>query len=275
MEKDLQEKQNKAESAGASAPAAARRPAACGGRLPAIILAACLIAGWEIAARAVGDPHLFPGPAAILRRVWELKGTLLTEHMPGTLATVAVGWGLAILLGAALAVLMNRSARAEAMLLPVMTVTQTVPMLCISPLFVLWLGYTLQARVLAVVLSTFYAIALNTYQGLRSADPQKMELMRSLGASRGQIFRELELPSALPLFFAGLRMTLPWAVIDAAVAEWLGATSGLGYFSKRMIAKLDGPGVFAPILILCLLVLAGMGILKLLDRKLVPYRGEL
>ena len=96
-------------------------------------------------------------------------------------------------------------------------------------------------------MSTFFAITLNTFDGLRSADPRKAEWLQTCGAGKRTVFWKLEVPSALPQFFTALKMTLPWAVIDAAVAEWLGATEGLGYFSKRMISKMDGAAVFAPI----------------------------
>ena len=98
--------------------------------------------------------------------------------------------------------------------------------------------------------------------------------MKTMGASRSQIFLRLELPSALPGFMTSLKMTFPWAVIDAAVAEWLGATNGLGYFSKRMISRMDGAAVFAPIVILCVLALIGMAIIKYVDKKLIRWRSE-
>ena len=90
-----------------------------------------------------------------------------------------------------------------------------------------------------------------------------------------QIFRQLEVPTALPNLFTALKMTIPWAVIDAAVAEWLGATRGLGYFSKRMITMMDGASVFAPLLILSILALAFMGLIRLLENRFAAYRNEL
>jgi putative hydroxymethylpyrimidine transport system permease protein len=242
---------------------------------PAVLLALALIAVWQIAAMAVNIPHIFPSPWAVLQRTWELRETLLLHHLPYTLEAVFSGWGLAIVVGVLLAIVMDASPKAEAMLYPVMTVTQTVPVMCISPLFVLWFGYTLGARLLAVVLSTFFAIALNTYDGLRDADPEKKELMTACGASRKEILFKLKIPSAFPLFLTSLKMTFPWAVIDAAVAEWLGSTRGLGYFSKRMVSRMDGPGVFAPVLILCLAALLGFELLKIPEKKYAFYRNEL
>jgi putative hydroxymethylpyrimidine transport system permease protein len=244
-------------------------------KVPAIILAAAIFAVWEAAARIVNVEHILPGPIAILRKTWELRTTLLTHQLPSTMITVVLGWGLAIAVGVLLAILMDVSPRAEAALYPALIVTQTVPVMCITPLFVLWFGYTMGARLLSVVLSTFFSITLNTFEGFRGVDRQKMELMQTYGASRRQIFRTLKMPTALPLFMTSLKMTFPWAVIDAAVAEWLGATQGLGYFSKRMITKMDGPGCFAPIVVLTAVALLGMAVIKLIDRKFVSYRNEI
>ncbi len=244
-------------------------------QLPALVLAVLLLLAWQFGAMAVNIPHIFPSPTAILVRTWELRESLILNQLPVTLYTVIVGWGLSIVLAVFLAVLMHMSERAEACVYPALVVTQTIPVMCISPLFVLWFGYTQAARLTAVVLSTFFAITLNTFEGLRRTDREKVELMKSLGASRAQIFFQVEVPSALPMFLTGLKMTLPWAVIDAAVAEWLGATQGLGYFSKRMISKMDGPAVFAPILVLTIVALIGMAILNVIDRRAAWYRNEL
>ncbi len=243
--------------------------------IPAIILALTLLVLWQIAAQIVGMSHILPGPVQIIIRTWQLRESLVLHHLPATLITIVTGWCLSVAVGVILAVLMHISRHGEAMLHPALVVTQTIPVMCISPLFVVWLGYTLGARLLAVVLSTFFAITLNTYDGLKNTDSRKKELMKTYGAGRFQIFTQLEIPSALPMFMTSLKMTLPWAVIDAAVAEWLGATEGLGYFSRRMISKMDGAAVFAPILILCIITLIGMALIKMADRRLVPYRNDM
>lgn len=244
-------------------------------RSSSLILGAVLLILWQAAAAAVGKQHILPGPFEILLKTWELKETLLIHHMPSTLMTIVLGWLISVTVGVGLAVLMHENRYAEAALHHVLIITQTIPVMCISPLFVLWLGYTMEARLIAVVLSTFFAITLSTYDGLQSADPMKKELLRTYGAGRMQIFRQLEVPTALPNLFTALKMTIPWAVIDAAVAEWLGATRGLGYFSKRMITKMDGAAVFAPLLILSILALAFMGLIRLLENRFAAYRNEL
>ncbi len=243
-------------------------------RIPAIITAAVIIAVWQVAAVMVNLPHILPAPTDIIIKIWELRESLFLHHLPATLITIAIGWAMSIAIGIILAVMMHFSEAVKAMINPVLVVTQTVPVMCISPLFVIWFGYTLSAKLVAVVLSTFFSIALNTLNGLDSADKKKLEWMKTCGAGRLQIFYMLEIPSALPRFITALKMTLPWAVIDSAVAEWLGATEGLGYFSKRMISKMDGAAVFAPVVILCVIALIGMGILKRIDKKYIIWRSE-
>ncbi len=243
-------------------------------RIPAIITAALIIAVWQAAAVIVDLPHILPAPTDIIIKIWDLRESLFLHHLPTTLITIAIGWTMSIAIGIILAVMMHFSEAIKAMINPVLIVTQTVPVMCISPLFVIWFGYTLRAKLVAVVLSTFFSIALNTLNGLECTDKKKIEWMKTCGAGRFQIFYMLEIPSALPKFVTALKMTLPWAVIDSAVAEWLGATEGLGYFSKRMISKMDGAAVFAPVVILCIIALIGMSILRKLDKKYIIWRNE-
>ncbi len=248
----------------------------CKSYTPAPFLAgAGLLLIWQAGAMAVGIPHIFPSPTDIFIRTWELKENLFLHQLPVTLWTICAGMALSTGIAVVLALLMDLSQVIEAMIGPVLIVSQTIPVMCIAPLFVLWFGYTQTARLTAVVLSTFFAITLNVYDGLNRTDPNKMEWMKTAGASRGDIYRYLKIPSALPMFFSAIRMTIPWAVIDASVAEWLGATEGLGYFSKRMISRMDGPAVFAPVVILISLALLGMAMVDMADRKICWYRNEL
>ena len=230
---------------------------------------------WQLAAMQIGIPHIFPSPAAILLRTWELRETLFLRQLPVTLSTIITGLALSVAIALVLAVIMDACPVAEAMLYPTLVISQTLPVMCIAPLFVLWFGYSRTARLIAVVIATFFAITLNVFDGLRRTDPEKIRWMKTAGAGSLDIFIFLKVPSALPMFFTALKMTLPWAVVDAAVAEWLGATEGLGCYSKRMISKMDGPAVFAPVLILTILALAGMAVLNRIDRRVCRYRNEL
>lgn len=250
--------------------------ASTGGKnLPALLSGLALLCLWQLGAKLAGIPHIIPAPTDVLLRLWELRSQLFTTHLPPTLTCVAIGFSLSVLLGVALAVLMDLDERIEAMLYPALVVVQTVPVMCIAPLFVLWFGYTIQARLLSIVLSTFFSITINTFDGLKSTKTELEELMQSFGATRADIFFRIRVPVALPNFMTSLKITFPWAVIGAAIAEWLGATQGLGYFSKRMVSKLDGSAVFAAVLLLSCIAVAGTSVIKLIDRKLVTWRNEI
>lgn len=243
--------------------------------LPAVILSIFLLGIWQITAKIVHIPHILPAPTDVIVRLWMLRRQLFVVNLPPTLLSITVGFTLSVFIGVTLAICMDLSERFEAMLYPALVVIQTIPVMCIAPLFVLWFGYTLQARLTAIVLSTFFSITINTYDGLKCTKKEMEELMRSFGAGKAAIFFRIRIPVALPHFVTSLKITFPWAVIGAAIAEWLGATEGLGYFSKRMISKLDGSAVFSSIVLLSLIAVLGMGIIKFFDRKLITWRNEL
>ena len=133
----------------------------------AISTAALLLILWEILARIIRIEHILPGPVSILRCLWDLRGTLLIQQMPATLVAVLTGFLLSVLIGVFCAILMDRSPVLEAIIYPLILLTQTIPVMCITPLFVLWFGYTLGARILAIILGTFFTIAVNACDGLR------------------------------------------------------------------------------------------------------------
>ena len=144
----------------------------------------------------------------------------------------------------------------------------------IAPLFVLWFGYGIWSKVLVTVLITFFPITITVYDGLRSAKTEMAELLQTYGATRKDIFLKIKVPCALPYFFSAIKMAVPMSIIGAAIGEWLGAKSGLGYFSRRMMTQLDGAGVFAPIVLLSAAAILAVAVVGLLERRFVRWRGE-
>ena len=240
----------------------------------AILTGAFLLAAWQILSIIVNIEHILPGPIRIIQSLWTTREALFLTHLPPTLIAVLAGFGLSILIGVILAVLMDLSQTLEAMLYPIMVLTQTIPVMCIAPLFVLWFGYTLQARLICIVLSTFFTITVNTFDGFKLTKREMVELMDTYGAGRWHIFWDIKVPTALPNFMTSLKITFPWAVIGAAIAEWLGATQGLGYYSKLMVTRMNGPAVFAAVLVLTMIAILGMALIKWIDRHLVVWRSE-
>ena len=185
-------------------------------------------------------------------------------HLPATMSVVAIGLGISIVLGLGLAVLMDANDTARRALYPLIIASQTIPTTALAPLFVLWFGYSIWGKVLVTVLITFFPITITVFDGLFT-----------FGASSAQIFWKLKVPAVLPYFFSAIKMAVPLSIIGAAIGEWLGAQSGLGYFSRRMMTQLDGAGVFAPILLLSVVAMIFVWLVTLLEKRMIRWRNDL
>ena len=241
--------------------------------LPAMLLIFLLLMIWQCAAMGINAAYILPTPWQVLVRLWELRNPLFGAHLPATMAVVGIGLGLSIVLGLALAVLMDVSKTAEKALYPLIIASQTIPTTALAPLFVLWFGYTIWSKVLVTVLITFFPITITVFDGFRSVKTEMVELMFTFGATRMQVFRKLKFPAVLPYFFSAIKMAIPLSIIGAAIGEWLGAQSGLGYFSRRMMTQLDGAGVFAPVLLLSVVAMILVEIVSILEKKLITWRN--
>lgn len=227
---------------------------------------------WELAARWIALAFILPSPTEVVIRLWELRETLLLVHLPATLSIIVVGLSISILLGIGLASWMSWNKTVEKAFYPLLIASQTIPVIALAPIFVLWFGYSIWSKVAVTVLITFFPITVNTFDGQRTASRELRELMITMGASKKDIFFKLSVPSALPAFFSGLKVAVTLSVIGAAIGEWLGAQEGLGYFSRRMMTQFDGAGVFAPIVLLSLVgVLLFIGVV-LLEKWILKWR---
>ena len=242
--------------------------------LPAAILMLCLLMIWQGAAMGVDAAYILPSPVQVVQKLWELRLPLFTAHLPATMEVVGVGLVISIVLGLGLAILMDVSPVAEKALYPIVIASQTIPTTALTPLFVLWFGYSLWSKVLVAVLMTFFPITITVFDGFRSVKTEMIELMQTFGASKSQIFLKLKLPAVLPYFFSAIKMAVPLSIIGAAIGEWLGAQSGLGYFSRRMMTQLDGAGVFAPILLLSVAAMILVAIVAVIEKRVITWRGE-
>ena len=244
------------------------------GNLPALIFLFALLLLWQLGAMKVNAAYILPTPIQILQRLWELRVPLFTVHLPATMLVTGVGLLISLALGLGLAVVMDWSPLLQKCLYPVVVASQTIPTTAIAPLFVLWFGYGIWSKVLVTVLITFFPITITVYDGLRAAKTEMAELLMTYGATRRDIFLKIKVPCALPYFFSAIKMAVPMSVIGAAIGEWLGAQSGLGYFSRRMMTQLDGAGVFAPIVLLSAAAMLAVAVVGLIERRVVKWRGE-
>lgn len=242
--------------------------------LPALCTVFGLLILWQEAALKINASYIIPSPIQIIERIWELREPLFMVHLPATIAVTFSGLVISVILGTALAAVMDMSETIEKAVYPLVIASQTIPTTAIAPIFVLWFGYGMTGRVLVTVLMTFFPITITVFDGFKAVNGEMLELLTTMGATKRQIFFKLKAPAALPYFFSALKMAVPLCVIGAAIAEWLGAQSGLGYFSRRMMTQLDGAGVFAPIVLLSIAAMAAVKIISAAEKKLVRWRGE-
>ncbi|OAS86874.1 ABC transporter permease [Metabacillus litoralis] len=216
----------------------------------ASLLVSCFLLIWEVGAGLIDLGFILPAPTDIVRKLWELKGPLFVNHLPSTLLIIFIGLFLSIVFGVGLAVWMSVSKMVERTFYPIIIASQTIPIIALAPIFVLWFGYSIWSKVVVTVLITFFPITVNTYDGLCSTSKEYRDLLLTMGASKKDLFFKLQVPASAPHFFSGLKVAVTLSVIGAAIGEWIGAQAGLGYFSRRMMTQFDGAGVFAPIVLL-------------------------
>jgi len=198
-------------------------------------------------------PFILPRPSSVLTALWELRELLLGLHLWVTLKEVVLGLSASIVFGTGLALLMSVNKSIERMVYPYIVVSQTIPLIALSPIFILWFGYSLSGKIAVTILFTFFPIVVSTFDGLRTADREMINLMKTMGASKRQIFAKLQIPAALPSFFSGLKVAATYSVGGATIGEWLGASEGLGYFGRRASGNFQAPALFASVLLLSIM----------------------
>jgi len=207
-----------------------------------------------------------PPPSAVLRELAAEPGLFLHDTLV-TLAEAAAGLGLGVVFALAFAAAALHSRLLDRVLTPLVVVTQTVPVIALAPLLVLWLGYGALPRVVVCALIAFFPLAVTSLQGLRATDPQLLLLLRSLDASAWFVFWRVRVPGAAPYFAAGLRTGTTMSLVGAVVAEWTGADAGLGYLVLSANARLATAQAFAAILLITLLGLAAYAGVAALERR--------
>ncbi len=245
--------------------------------LPGLLLAG-LIGLWQIACSTgvIADAldlesFLVPSPAEIAESLWENR-SLLAENAWVTLQEILLGIGAALVVGVAFAVLMHRWQLLKDAAYPLVVASQTIPIVVIAPILLVWFGYGMTPKVLLIALFCFFPITVNTLDGLRSVDPEAVKMMRSLNASRRQRFRRVEAPAALPNLFTGVKIAVVFAPIAAVFAEWAGSSSGLGHLIQSDLAYFQVARQFATVAVLSAMALALIGLVTLAERRVVTWR---
>ncbi len=239
-----------------------------------MLLLLVLLLAWEGSVRLAGvPPYILPPPTRIITTFFS-DFSLLIRHGGVTLSEVGLGIVLGTACGTAIAVVGFYWRAVGRALHPLIMASQVIPVFAIAPLLVLWFGYGLWPKVIVVALIVFFPIAVNLEEGLGAAGADLVDLLRTLGAREGKIFRLVRVPAALPFALSGLKVGVTLALAGAIIGEWIGGTGGLGYVMIQANALLRTDRVFAALLLLTLLGVGLFSSISLLERRLLRWRRQ-
>jgi len=238
---------------------------------PAIVLVVVLLALWQLYVYVSKvSPHLLPAPTAIVQALlnnWDV----ISVNTVQTLLETVIGMAAATLFGLLMAILLDISLWTRRAVYPLLVVSQTIPLIALAPLFLIWMGFGLEPKVIFVILYCFFPIAVACADGLASAEPEMLNLLRSMRASRWQILWLVRLPGAMPAFFSGLRIGVTYSMTGAIVSEYIGAYQGLGIYMETSANSGAVDLVFAAILVTAIVSLLLFGLVSWLERIALPW----
>ena len=239
--------------------------------LPPAVFSVIFLAAWQAYAVVfdISDAAL-PTPTEIGAALWRER-ELLLDNTWITVQEILIGLALAIVVGVALGAVIRASRTVERAVYPWLVVSQLVPIPAIAPVFVIWFGFDLRPKVLVVALVSFFPIVVNTVDGLKAVEPELINLMRTLGASRRRIFLAAQLPAAMPFIFSGMKVAAAFSVIGAVFGEWVGSSEGLGYLILTLNNQTATDEVFAVVVVLAAIGIGLFGMISLAERLLLPW----
>lgn len=239
---------------------------------PPLALLAGLLVAWEALVRLLAVPTwLLPPPSQIATTLVE-NLPVLAGHISATLQVTALGFALALLVGFALAFAIDAWGWLRRALYPLLVVSQTIPIVAIAPLLVVGFGFGRLPKVIVVALVTFFPIVVSAVDGLAQADRDMLRLLHAMNATRWQILRLIRLPAALPTILSGVKIAVTYSVIGAVLAEWIGASAGLGVYIARSLRAFRTDQVFVAALVTSALTLILFGATVALERWLLAWQ---
>jgi ABC-type nitrate/sulfonate/bicarbonate transport system permease component len=238
---------------------------------PAFVLTLTLLALWELYVRAGQiSTQVLPAPTAIIQALFE-NWNVIYDNTLQTLLETVLGMGIATLLGLLLAVMLDISSWLRRAIYPLLVTSQTIPIIALAPLLLIWIGFDIRPKLILVTLYCFFPIAVACADGLASAEPELMNLLHSMRASRWQILTLVRLPGAMPAFFSGLRIAVTYSITGAIFGEYVGAEKGLGIYMQRAANSFATVQVFAAILVTAVLSLLLFGLVSVIERLTLPW----
>lgn len=241
--------------------------------IPAVFFALLLIV-WQFTVDLGVIPRfILPTPMDISRTLIKILPDIY-HHIAVTLTEAFAGFAAAIILALILAILMDSIKVVRKAIYPILVISQTVPIVALAPLFVIWFGFGMLPKIVVVVLVCFFPIVINLLDGLASVDRDVISLMKSMKANRLQIFRLVKFPAAMVSFFSGLRIAATYSIMGAVIGEWLGGKAGLGIYMLRVKNSFALDKTFAVIVIIVVLSMMVFYAIKLIQRILMPWSFE-
>ncbi len=230
-----------------------------------------LVVLWEACVRILRVPsYVLPAPSSVLLAL-AADGATLAGHALVTVGEAASGVAIALVCALALGILMDAFPTFRQSVYPILVVTQTVPMIVLAPILIIYLGFGLAPKILTVVLMCFFPVAVSLADGMREMDPAYSHLVRSYGASRMQTYALVKIPYALPSLVSGLKIAATYSISGAVVGEWIGAQQGLGYYLLRVKNSYALDKMFACVLLIVVLSILMNGVVLLAGRFAMPY----
>ena len=213
---------------------------------------------------------ILPPPTVIFEALINNRNVILTNAWV-TLYEALLGFGLAIIFSLLIAILMDYFSAIKKGIYPILVASQTIPIFAVAPLLFIWFGFGILPKIIIVALVDFFPIVINLTDGLNSADKGLIKLLKSMNASKWQIFKKVKFPSALPYFFSGLRIAATYSVMGAVIGEWIIASKGLGLYIKNTFNSFLTDQVFAGILVIIAISIMLYGIIVFLERITIPW----
>ena len=242
--------------------------------LRALITIAVLLAVWQGMVSLTGVPrYILPGPMAVADAL-QRQAPLLVQHGTTTLIEILLGLALGVALGGISALTLASFRTARRWLMPLLVVSQAIPVFALAPLLVLWLGYGMASKVAMATLVIFFPVTTALFDGLRRTEPGWLDLARTMGASRRSVLWHIRLPAALPAFGSGLRVAAAVAPIGAVIGEWVGSSSGLGYLMLHANARMQIDLMFAALVVLGVFAVALYAAVDALIRWALPWQPD-
>ncbi|WP_440708106.1 ABC transporter permease [Herbiconiux sp. YIM B11900] len=249
----------------------ARRGSFWGSVLPPIVIVALLVVIWEVGVSVAGvRPQVLPAPSRVVVEGLE-RADIIWGHTLSTLQVTLIGFAFSLIVAWIIAIAIDFSGVLRRGLMPLLVASQTIPIIAIAPLMIIWFGFGLLPKILVVALVTFFPIVVGLIEGFNKADRETSNLLRSMGAGRWKEFTFVRLPSAMPSFFTALRISITYAVVGAIFAEYVGAQSGLGIFMSTQKNAFRTDLVLAAVAVTAVLSITLYLLTFVIERLVIPW----